>query len=194
VLGIHPHDAKDYNDDVENFLIKSLKYKKIVALGEIGLDYFKMYSPKETQIKVFERQLDIALNFDIPVVIHCRDAYDDVYDILKNSGIKKGVMHCFSGTVEHAEKFLELGLYISFTGTVTFRKSDRKPLKAVPLERLLIETDCPYMTPVPHRGKRNEPKFIPIIADKISEVKKIDMDELEKITEENAYNLFKGLA
>ncbi|PLX16227.1 MAG: hydrolase TatD [Candidatus Muiribacterium halophilum] len=192
-LGIHPHDSKDYCDDIEDRLIQWLKHKKILALGEIGLDYFKMYSPKETQINVFRRQLKIAKQMEKPVIIHCRDAYEDTYEILKEFDISNGVMHCYSGSAEFAKRFMDLGFYISFTGTITFRKGDLKALKIIPIDRLLLETDCPFMTPVPHRGKRNEPSYIPLIAEKIAKVLKLDIKEVEESTTENARRLFKGL-
>jgi len=192
-VGIHPHDAKDYSSDIENRIIHWLKHKKILSIGEIGLDFFKMYSPKDVQLSVFKRQLSIAKNMNKPVIIHCRDAYEETYDILKELDIKNGVIHCYSGTADFVGKFTDLGLYISFTGTITFRKSDLKALKVVPKDRLLLETDSPYMTPVPHRGKINEPSYIPLIAEKISRVLKIDMEEVANTTTVNAKRLFKGL-
>ncbi|MGM0608615.1 MAG: TatD family hydrolase [Candidatus Muiribacteriota bacterium] len=192
-LGIHPHHADEYNENVENNLIKKLAMNKIVALGEIGLDFFKEYSPRSKQIMAFKRQLKIAERFQYPVIIHCRDAYDLTYDILTEFNIKNGVMHCFSGDRKQVEKFLGLGLYISFTGTVTFRKSDLKALKVVPDNKLLLETDCPYMTPHPHRGKRNEPSYIPVIADKISRTRNQDLNKIKEMTYKNSLNLFKGI-
>jgi TatD DNase family protein len=192
-VGMHPHDAEDYSDIFEEKLTGFFADKKIIALGEIGLDYFKEYSPRDIQKKVFERQLEIAHKYDLPVIIHCRDAYDDCFDILKENNVSNGVMHCFSGDDIQAERFLSLGLYISFTGTVTFRKKDLKAVKATPIDRLLLETDCPYMTPVPFRGKRNDPSYIPVIAQKISSVLGIDIEDIEKKTTENVYRLFKRL-
>ncbi|MFA5478403.1 MAG: TatD family hydrolase [Candidatus Muiribacteriota bacterium] len=192
-LGIHPHHADDFDDSIQNYLINYLKYRKIIALGEIGLDYFKCYSKKENQISAFEKQLEIAKKFEKPVVIHCRDAYDETLSILKNSNIKHGVMHCFSGNEKQAEDFLELGLHISFTGTVTWRKSDVLPVKIVPKDRLLLETDCPYMTPSPNRGKRNEPAFIIHTAQKIADIRNESIEELSSNCFQNTLTLFRGL-
>ncbi|MCK9477423.1 MAG: TatD family hydrolase [Candidatus Muirbacterium halophilum] len=193
-VGMHPHDAINYNKNFEENLFLFFADKKIIGLGEIGLDYFKEYSPIDIQKKVFIKQLEIAKEKELPVVIHCRDAYDDCYEILKSHNVSKGVMHCFSGDEKEVERFLSLGFYISFTGTVTFRKNDLKAVKATPVDRLLLETDCPYMTPVPFRGKRNDPSYIPIIAQKIASVHKVDVLEIEEKTTENVYRLFKRLS
>ncbi len=190
-IGCHPHHATEYFDFEDN-IIKWHRSSGIIALGEIGLDYFKEYSPAETQRKVFERQLELAKNLEKPVIIHCRDAYDHTYDIIKNSGVRTGVMHCFSGDRKNAERFMELGFYISFTGTVTFRKREHMARKAVPPDRVPLETDGPFMTPIRYRDRRNEPSYIPLIAEKISRVLKMPIEEIEECTTKNAFELFKG--
>jgi TatD DNase family protein len=195
-LGIHPHDASKADFESIPNLKKLLKNKKVKAVGEIGLDFFYNYSPRETQIKIFEELLDVALEFKLPVSIHSRDAFEDTYKATSKRNLFKkvgAVLHCFTGTVEEAKKFLEIGAYISFSGIITFKKAVelREVVKTVPLERLLIETDAPFLTPEPYRGKRNEPAFVVRVAETVASVKGITIDEVARATSQNAEKLFR---
>lgn len=191
LVGIHPHDANIYDDGVERRLEELLKNDKVVGLGEIGLDYYYDNSPREKQREVFIRQLELARKIGKPVVIHSRDAFLETFEIIRDYGKGlKGVFHCFSGSYESAMRVIkELGFYISLAGPVTF-KNAREPLEVatrIPLEYLLIETDCPYLAPHPFRGKQNEPAYLPFIADRIGEVRGLSIIEA---TVENTRRLF----
>lgn len=198
--GVHPHEASKYADQIADFA-DFAKHEKYVAVGEIGLDYFYENSEREIQQDVFVKFLKIALEFKKPAIIHCRDkdgsddAYKDVYQLMGEYAESGGrfVVHCFTGTVKWAEKFLEMGAYLGITGIVTFPKAQnvRDVLKVIPLERLLIETDTPYLAPVPKRGKTNHSKYLPYIAEKIAEEKGISFMDLTERTTSNAKKLFK---
>lgn len=175
LVGVHPHDASIYNDEVENRLEELLSNDKVVGLGEIGLDYYYDNSPREKQREVFIKQLELAKRIGKPVVIHSRDAFLETFEIIRDYGKGlSGVFHCFSGSYESAMRVIkELGFYISLAGPVTFKKA-KEPLEVatrIPLEFLLIETDCPYLAPHPFRGKQNEPAYLPYIAERIGEVR-----------------------
>ncbi|PWM47971.1 MAG: hydrolase TatD [Clostridia bacterium] len=191
--GIHPHYASDPGENWEARLRRALCDKKAACLGEIGLDYHYDLSEKEDQKKLFDYQLKLAKELGFPVSLHIREAFGDAMEILRaNKDGLRGVMHCFSGSVETARECLDLGLYIALGGAVTF-KNAVKPIevaKYVPADRLLLETDCPYMTPVPHRGKRNDPSFVPIIAQCIADARGEDADALAKNCLENGKRLF----
>lgn len=192
--GFHPENLQGATLDDLKIIEKFAQNKKCVAIGEIGLDYHWMDSPKEVQREFFEAQIELAKNLDIPVIVHDRDAHGDTLDILKSTK-PKGVVHCFSGSREMAREIIRLGMYIGLNGVVTFPNA-RKSLevvKEIPIERLVLETDCPYLAPTPVRGKRNDSSNIPYIAEKISEVLGIDAQELLDITNKNAkklYNLY----
>ena len=191
--GMHPHDASAMDNALMDRLKQVLSHKKMLALGEIGLDYHYDFSPREVQRKWFAEQLELARELDMPVTLHIREAFGDCMDILKahKNGLR-GVMHCYSGSVETAYECLDLGLAFSFGGAVTF-KNAKKPIEVIeklPLESILLETDCPYMTPVPYRGKRNDPSFIGLVAERIAEVKGMSAEELSEITFENANRVF----
>ncbi len=197
-LGMHPHDAKDVTP--ENLaqlgdLIKSSP--KVVAVGEIGLDYHYMNSDKITQQRVFEDYIDLALGAKKPVVIHDRDCDFDAVNTLKAKGADQigGIVHCFSGTWELAQRYLDLGFYVSFSGIITFKKADdlREVVKKVPLERLLIETDSPFLAPVPYRGKTNEPAYVKFVAQEMARLRGVSYEDIGKQTTENAKRLFKTL-
>lgn len=190
--GVHPHDAADLSESDMDILEKMLSHKKVVALGEIGLDYFYDNSPRELQRKWFIRQMELAKKTDMPVIIHCRDAMGECLEIIKKSGIKKGVMHCFSGSRESALVLLNLGWYISFSGSVTFKNAKKlqQAAEIVPIERMFIETDSPYLSPEPMRGRRNNPAYVRHVAEKIADIKGISLDAVAKITKENAKNFF----
>lgn len=190
-LGLHPSDI---TENAENELMEIRKlydYEKCVAIGEIGLEYHYDFITKETQLKVFEEQLRLSKELDLPVIVHDREAHEDTMTLLKKYQ-PKGVVHCFSGSSEMAKEVLKLGMYIGLGGAVTF-KNARKPIEVaeiVPEDRLLLETDCPYMAPVPHRGKRNSSDLISFTAKKLAEVRNEDTQELINKTYENAKRLF----
>ncbi len=191
-LGIHPSEI---NDNAENELeeIKRLTaFEKCVAIGEIGLDYHYDFVPRERQLEFFEKQIRLALEADLPVIVHDREAHEDTLTLLKKYK-PRGVLHCFSGSVEMAKEIIKLGMYIGLGGAVTF-KNARKPLEVaefLPEDRLLLETDCPYMSPVPFRGKRCTSDMIALTAEKIAEVRHCDTQELIDKTRQNAFEIFK---
>lgn len=192
--GIHPHDSAKIAEDWQHELARFLSHPKVKAVGEIGLDYHYDFSPGEKQLEVFEEQLKIALEHDMPVIIHDREAHEDALRLLKKYR-PKGIMHCYSGSAEMVKELLKLGLYIGFTGVVTF-KNARKTLEAaeaVPLDRLLIETDCPYMAPEPYRGKRCDSSMLDKTAEAIARIKNIPAQELLDITCANAKTVY-GIA
>ncbi|HET55759.1 MAG TPA: YchF/TatD family DNA exonuclease [Ignavibacteria bacterium] len=193
-VGVHPHETKEWNDDLINQIETLAKNKKVVAIGEIGLDYYYDFSPREIQLKAFRAQIELALKLDLPVIIHNRDSNDDIMQIIREYADTslRAQFHCFAGSEQDAKELIGMDHFISFPGNVTFKKADniRRILKSIPPEYLLLETDSPFMTPVPYRGKRNEPSYIPIIADTISEIHNVSLDELAKITSYNTYKLF----
>lgn len=190
--GLHPHDTAQLKDSRWLDKVRTLvRGPKAVAIGEIGLDYFKIENTKAEQKKLFVAQLDLAQELKLPVILHIRDAYDDVYDIVKSRQLK-AVVHCFSGTREWAEKFLKLGYMISFTGIITYPKTERlaETIKEIPIERIMVETDCPFLAPQRVRGERCEPAFVRDVAEKIAEIKGISFDEVAQVTTENAEKFF----
>jgi len=191
-VGIHPHEAARAPADYLVAVEALAGQKKAVAVGEIGLDYHYDFSPRNVQKKVFDEQLSLAEKINMPVVIHEREALADTLDILKTHPDVRGVMHCFSGSVESAKTFLNRGFYLSFGGVLTFKNAVNAPKVVLytPFDRLLIETDCPYLAPVPHRGERNDSRFLPIIAQKMADIRVVSLAEVEKTTTENAKNLF----
>ncbi len=207
-VGVHPHDAEKLNESVLEKIEELIVNKKVVAVGEIGLDFFRDLSPREIQIEAFKVQLELAEKYKKPIIIHCREAYVDLLNILKEYKIIgwHGVTHCFLGSWPIAEELLKMGFYLGFTGAITYPKKRLltdplgmnfniepeifKVVKNTPLDRILIETDCPYLTPVPKRGSRNEPSFVRHIAEKIAELKGISLKDVEKTTSENAGKLF----
>lgn len=194
-IGIHPTEIDSLINNDKNKLLELIKDDKVVAIGEIGLDYHweKDKSKKERQKEYFISQIEIANKFNKPVIIHSREASQDTFDILKNHPVnKKGVIHCFSMSKEMMKEFVKLGYYIGLDGPVTFKNASSvlEVAKEVPLDRLLLETDCPYMAPTPFRGKRNEPKYLIYIAQKIAEIKGIDYEELKSVTTSNTKKLF----
>lgn len=194
-VGWHPVDAVDMTEEHLQWLEELAAHPKVVALGEMGLDYHWDKSPKDVQKEVFRKQIQLAKKVNLPIIIHNREASGDVVQILKEEGAAEvgGIMHCFSGSTEIAKQCLEMNFYISLGGPVTFKnaKKPQEVAKAVPLDRLLVETDCPYLAPHPHRGKRNEPAYVKFVAEKIAELKEISFEELAKVTTENAKKLFR---
>ncbi len=192
-LGIHPENADELNEDViaeiKNYIKEN---KKIVAIGEIGLDYYWDENPsKEVQKEVFKRQMKLAQELNLPVVIHDREAHGDTLEIIKEFPKVKGVVHCFSGSVEFAKECVKLGYYIGFTGVITFKNAKKtvEVAKALPIEKMLVETDCPYMSPEPNRGKRNRSDYIEYIINKISDIKGIEPLEANRIFNKNFISL-----
>ena len=193
-VGIHPNDASSANKKSIQKIYDICDNPKVVAIGEIGLDYYRDYTPADIQKELFRTQLKIAREKELPVIIHNRQAHSDVYDILveEKANDLKGVLHSFDGDMHFLDSVLAYNFYVSFTGVVTFKNANYDELiKHVPLENLLLETDSPFLTPVPFRGKRNEPSYVTYVAEKIAEVKDIPVEELAKITTDNARNLFK---
>lgn len=220
-VGIHPHDVASYQLLVASYKLRKLaKQDKVVAIGECGLDYYRIESVcgrsaiggndelspekkleisqrvkvKNLQKEFFKLQIDLAKELSLPIILHCRSAFEDLFEILKRAGdLPRGVTHCFSGTLDWARKFLNLGFLISFTGSITYARPQSEILevvKEVPLDKIMIETDCPYLAPVSHRGERNEPAYVRYIAEKIAEMKGIDFKEVAKKTTEQAIKLF----
>lgn len=192
-MGLHPHEAKYYNQDVEKE-IKANKNKKFVAIGEIGLDYFYMHSSKKEQEKAFLSQLELSKKLNLPCVLHIREADSDAYSILKSFKDMKAVLHCYSSNKENLRKYLDLGFFVSFTGIISFKKAEnvREALKYAPKERIMIETDSPYLAPIPFRGKTNYPKYISIIAKSMATTRNESIEEVASYTTNNA-NLFFNL-
>ncbi|NBA20938.1 YchF/TatD family DNA exonuclease [Enterococcus hirae] len=195
IIGWHPTEAGSYTKDIEKKLQEQLTMPKVVALGEIGLDYYWMEDPKEVQAEVFRRQIAIAKEMNLPISIHTREALADTYQILKEEDIRDigGIMHSFSGDFEWAKRFLDLGMHISFSGVVTFKKAQdvQEAATHVPLDRLLVETDAPYLAPVPYRGKRNEPGYTRFTVEKIAELRNLPIEEVALQTWKNAHRLFR---
>ncbi|NLL67822.1 MAG: TatD family hydrolase [Clostridiaceae bacterium] len=194
-VGVHPHDASECDENTIDTLTTLSKADKVVAIGEIGLDYHYDFSPREVQREWFAKQIALACKLNLPIIIHDRESHKDVLDIIKSEKASEagGVFHCFSGSKEMAREVLNLGFKIGLGGAITF-KNAQKPidvLRYVPLDMLLVETDCPYMAPEPHRGKRNWSGFIKIILEKISEIKGIDYALAEEATTNNAIKLFR---
>jgi TatD DNase family protein len=196
--GIHPHDAKEATEVEFGKISTRAPLKKMVAVGEIGLDYHYNNSPPEIQKTVFEKQLQLACDHDLPVVIHTRDADEDTKSILRNFSTflkRKGVVHSFTSSLELAEFVLSEGFYLGFNGIITFKKAEnvQEVVKITPAEKILFETDSPFLTPVPHRGKENAPYYLPFIAQKIAELKNMDLEILKAQVYENSLNCFHKL-
>lgn len=186
-VGLHPTDVAE---DLDIKKYKDLaKSKKVIAIGEIGLDFFRKPYDEQQQKQVFLQQLDLAKELNLPVILHCRMAHDEMIKILNSRGERRGVVHCFTGTLEQAKKYIEMGFYLGITGII-FKFNIDKVIKNIPLEKLLVETDCPYLTPTPEGNKRNEPLFISHTIKKIAELKGISPEEVAHKTTENARALF----
>lgn len=190
-VGIHPHDALQYNENALSRLQQLTSQPRVVALGEIGLDYYRNLSPADVQQRAFEEQLQLAVQLRLPVVIHCRDAYDHLLEIVSRYPLR-GVLHCFSGDLHHAQRAVEIGWYLGIGGVVTFKNAHtlREVVQQTPMENLLLETDAPYLAPMPYRGKRNEPAYIPLIAQMVASLKNLPIEELATVTTQNAHRLF----
>lgn len=193
-VGWHPVDAIDMTEEDLAWIEDLASHEKVVAIGEMGLDYHWDKSPKDIQKEVFRKQIQLAKKVKLPIVIHNRDATADVVQILKEEDAKEvgGIMHCFTGSLEVAKECMEMNFYISFGGPVTFKnaKKPKEVVKEIPMEKLLIETDCPYLTPHPYRGKRNEPGYVRLVAEQIAELKELTIEEVAEKTTANAKKLF----
>ena len=195
IIGIHPHHAKDVTEATYSHLRTFSNDAKVKAIGEIGLDFYRNLSPREIQMMRFREQIRLAKEVGLPIVVHARDAHKEVIGILREEGIQGtgGVMHCFSGDYDMAKSCMDLGLFISIPGTITYKGNSelREVVKKVPLDRILVETDCPFLSPMPFRGKRNEPAYVKITASKLAEVKGLSLDEVARITSRNAKTVFR---
>ena len=192
-IGVHPHDVKSLQEEDLEKLRKWATYKKVVAIGEIGLDYYYDSSPRETQREWFKKQLLLAKELDLPVIIHSREACQETFDLIMESGVREGVIHCFSGSHELAKEYVKRGFYIGIGGSLTFKNAKKtvKVVETIGVENILIETDAPYLTPVPHRGKRNDSSYLEHVVAKIAEIKEIPLEEVASITCQNAKELFR---
>jgi len=195
-IGTHPHDARFYDDKAEEKIKALVQDERVLAWGEIGLDFHYDNSPRDVQVEVFKRQLRAARECDLPVVIHTREAESETIDILKTNyagAERRGIFHCFSGSRALAQRAIELGFMISFSGIVTFKKAEelRDVAKQVPWDRLLIETDCPYLTPIPYRGKRNEPAYVVEVARCLAGIHGVDIEEIGRLTSQNFTSFFR---
>ncbi len=193
-VGVHPHDTKEWKESAIEVLEELAKHPKVVAIGEIGLDYYYDFSPKEIQLTAFKAQIELAIKLNLPIIVHNRESNDDIMRIVKEykDSNLRGQFHCFAGSVQDAEELTSMGHYVSFTGNITFKKAEnlRTILKGISLEKMLLETDSPFMTPIPHRGKRNDPSNIPLIAEAIAEIHGVRIEDVARITNYNAFRLF----
>ena len=192
-LGMHPHTAQNFDESCETFLNENLSSKAIVGVGEIGLDYFYNNSPKDKQKEVFDKQLDLARSFQLPVEIHTRSAEKDTLFFLKKYQSQvRGLLHCFTGSYDLAKKALDYGFNISFSGILTFKNSEslRETCKKIPLDRIHIETDSPFLAPAPYRGRENQPSYVSLVADCVAKIHQVSLDQLSQQLKENTYRLF----
>ena len=197
ILGVHPHNAKEIDDQTYPTLTELCRNGKVKAYGEIGLDFFRNLSPRDLQLKRFREQIGLAKELRLPVVIHDREAHQETLEILKSERADEcgGIIHCFSGNYEMAKACIGMGFHISIPGSITFKNAEafREIVKRIPLESLLVETDAPFLTPVPFRGKRNEPSYVRYTAQRVAEVKKISLEKVAEVTTENALRVFRLL-
>jgi len=191
-VGIHPHEADSFNDQAEDQIKELAKEKKVVAIGEIGLDYYRNFSGPQNQLALFLAMIGLAKDCGLPMVIHCRQAQDEVLKILKEASPVRAVVHCFSGDKNFMDECLSLGFYISFTCNVTYKKAQnlRDLIKLIPLDRLMLETDAPYLSPERARGQRNAPFNVKTLAEEISSIREISLEEVGRVTSDNAMKFF----
>lgn len=194
-VGMHPHDAKDVGEEELHELRRLAAHPKVIAVGETGLDYYYNHSPREVQRRVFTQFICLAEETGLPLVVHERDAASDALELLRSAGAGKirGVIHCFTGDYDAACAYLDLGFYLSFTGIITFKNAEplRDVVRKVPLDNMFVETDSPYLTPVPHRGKRNEPAYVRFVAETVASVKHVSLQDVADITTRNVQHLFR---
>lgn len=193
-IGWHPTEAGSYSQEIEDMIVSQLDNPKVVALGEIGLDYYWMEDPKEIQIDVFKRQIALSKEHNLPFVVHTRDALEDTYAVIKEVGVgpRGGIMHSYSGSLEMAQKFVDLGMMISFSGVVTFKKAldVQEAAQKLSLDKILVETDAPYLAPVPKRGRENRTGYTRYVVDKIAELRGLTSEEVAMATYDNAMRIF----
>ncbi|MCZ6623705.1 MAG: TatD family hydrolase [Deltaproteobacteria bacterium] len=193
-VGMHPHDAKDVSDEDFQRLKDLTRNPKVVAVGETGLDFYYDHSPRQVQMELFSRFIQMARETELPLVVHDREAHREVAELLRREGKGEvqGVIHCFTGDYEAAREFLDLGFYLSFTGIITFKNAEplRDAVRRLPLDKILVETDSPYLAPVPHRGKRNEPAFVRLVAETVARVRSVPLEDVAEATNRNAQKLF----
>ena len=197
ILGVHPHNAKEIDDETYPVLEELCQNEKVKAFGEIGLDFFRNLSPRDIQLKRFREQIGLAKELGLPIVVHDREAHQETMEILKSEKAEEcgGIIHCFSGNYEMAKVCIEMGFYISIPGSITFKSAEgfREIVKKIPLESLLVETDAPFLTPEPFRGKRNEPSYVRYTAQRVAELKNISFEKVVEVTTENALRVYKLL-
>jgi len=195
ILGVHPHHAKDIDDQTFSTLRELCRNGKVKAYGEIGLDFFRNLSPRDLQLKSFREQIAFAKEMGLPIVVHDREAHQETLEILKSEKAEEcgGIIHCFSGDYAMAKACIEMGFYISTPGNITFKNAEglREIVKRIPLESLLVETDAPFLTPDPFRGKRNEPSYVRYTAEKVAEIKKVSFEKVAESTTENAMRVYR---
>jgi TatD DNase family protein len=195
VVGVHPHNAKEIDEETYSTLRKLCRDEKVRAYGEIGLDFYRNLSPQDVQLKRFREQIVLAKELRLPIVVHDREAHKETLEVLKSGRAEEcgGIIHCFSGDYEMAKECIEMGFYISIPGTITFKNAGgfQGIIRNLPLESLLIETDAPFLAPVPFRGKRNEPSYVRYTAQKVAEIKKISFDKVAEVTTENAFRVYR---
>ena len=195
ILGVHPHNAKEIDDETYPVLRKLCREEKVKAFGEIGLDFFRNLSPREVQIQRFREQIGLAKELGLAIVVHDRDAHKETLEILKSEKAEAcgGIIHCFSGDYGMARECIEMGFCISIPGTITFKNAEvfQDIVRKLPLESLLVETDAPYLAPVPFRGKRNEPSYVRYTAEKVAEIKKVSFEKVAEVTTQNALRIFR---
>jgi TatD DNase family protein len=195
ILGVHPHNAKEIDHETYPTLRQLCRQEKVKAYGEIGLDFFRNLSPRDVQLKRFREQIGLAKELRLPIVVHDREAHHETLEVLKSEKAEEcgGIIHCFSGDYEMAKACMNLGFFISVPGSITYKNSEdyRETIKRIPLESLLIETDAPFLTPVPFRGKRNEPSYVRYTAQKVAEIKKVPFEKVAEVTTENALRVYR---
>ena len=195
ILGVHPHNAKEIDGESYTILRELCRDEKVKAYGEIGLDFYRNLSPREIQLKRFREQIGLAKELKLPIVVHDREAHQETLEILKSEKAAEcsGIIHCFSGDYEMARACMDMGFYISIPGGITFKNAERfqEIVKRIPLKSLLVETDAPFLAPVPFRGKRNEPSYIRYTVQKIAEIKKVSFEKIAEMTTENAFRIYR---
>jgi TatD DNase family protein len=195
ILGVHPHNAREINKETYPTLRKLCAHDRVRAYGEIGLDFYRNLSPRDVQLKRFREQIQLARDLGLPIVVHDREAHQETLEILKSEKAEKcgGIIHCFSGNYEMARQCIDMGFYISIPGSITFKNAGgfQEVVKQIPLGSLLVETDAPFLTPVPFRGRRNEPSYVGYTAQKVAEIKKVSAEKVAEVTTENALRVYR---
>ena len=195
ILGVHPHNAREIDDQTYGALRELCKHEKVRAYGEIGLDFYRNLSPRDIQLGRFREQIGLARDLHLPIVVHDREAHQETLEILRSEKAEEcgGIIHCFSGDDEMAKKCIDMGFLISVPGNITYKNAEgyREIIRRIPLESLLVETDAPFLTPVPFRGKRNEPSYVRYTAQKVAEVKRVSLEKVAEVTTENALRVYR---